>query len=167
MLSDYSETKSLFLVIRIIAMKTITRKPLFWVSLSLLSLACIAFSIKFFSTAFPIVNLDLKMNRPQALAYAATLAERFHLGPTPHTQASSFETDTQVQTFVELEAGGKEAFTAMLKEKYYSPYTWHIRHFKEFDKNEVTIIFKPDGRGRAQVVDKVAIEDWPGAGVHR
>ncbi|HEX6464686.1 MAG TPA: CPBP family intramembrane glutamic endopeptidase, partial [Vicinamibacterales bacterium] len=50
------------------------------------------------------------------------------------------------QTFVELEGGGKAAFTRMLRENLYAAYTWRVRHFKDGETNETTISFTPDGR---------------------
>jgi len=124
---------------------TITRKPIFWFSFAILSIASLIFTIKFFSTAFPIVNLDITCNRTQALEKAAQISKEYKLGPANYSQAATFQVDQEVKTFVELEAGGKEAFTQMLKDRYYAPYLWKICLFKEFEKNEIFIYLKPDG----------------------
>lgn len=126
-------------------MTRITHKPLFWILFCLGALASGYLVINYFSSAFPIVNLEIKMNRGQALHSAAKLAQQFNVGPSDYAQAASFESDQAVQTFVELEAGGKAAFSQMIKDPYYTPYTWRVRHFKEFEKNETLFIFKPDG----------------------
>ena len=47
-----------------------TRKPLFWIIFLLLSIAATFFAFHFFPKAFPLVNLDISMNRQQALAQA-------------------------------------------------------------------------------------------------
>ena len=122
-------------------MNNITKKPLFWLLFSILSLTCIIFTYRYFSQAFPLVQLDLKMDRPAALAKAKELAQRQGWGPADYSQAASFEVDTVVKNFVELEAGGIEGFAQMLKEPYYKPYAWKVRHFKEFNKNETIILF--------------------------
>ncbi len=85
------------------------------------------------------------MNRAQALAKASELAVQLNIGPTDFKQAASFEVDSNVQTFVELEAGGKQAFAQMIEDSYYAPYQWTVRHFKEQDKHELLMKFKPDG----------------------
>ncbi|MCX5921818.1 MAG: type II CAAX endopeptidase family protein [Candidatus Dependentiae bacterium] len=126
-------------------MYNIFRKPLFWILFSALAIASTFFTLKYFSTAFPIVNLDLELDRPTALKKAREISEQYNLGPIGYWQAASFESDQEVQTFVELEAGGKQAFTQMLKDQLYAPYTWQVRHFKEYEKNETRIKFKPDG----------------------
>ena len=47
--------------------------------------------------------------------------------------------------YVELEAGGKEAFSDLIKEGVYSPYRWLVRHFREGEPNETLIGFTPEG----------------------
>ena len=61
------------------------------------------------------------------------------LGPAGYRQAASFALDSEAQTFVELEGGGKEAFTRMLRDGLYSAYTWRVRHFREGETNETTL----------------------------
>jgi len=126
--------------------KGITRKPLFWIIFVALSFASIAFTIKYFSKAIPIVNIDIKMDRSSALANAKKLAEQFSWGPADHRQAAVFKTDQQAKVFVELECGGKDVLIKMMKDDLYMPYTWIVRHFKQFEKNEVYIKFSPDGK---------------------
>lgn len=120
-------------------------QPTTWIIFSLLACISIVFSYKYFSTAIPLVNLEIKIDRTESLKKAVALAKQFNLGPQDYSQVATFESDSDVQTFVELEAGGKEAFAQMIKDRYYSPYTWQVRHFKEFEKNETTFYFKPDG----------------------
>jgi hypothetical protein len=62
---------------------------------------------------------------------------------------------------VELEGGGKDAFTRMLREHLYEAYVWSVRHFKDGETNESTIRFTPDGRTYG-FVEKLK-EDAPGA----
>lgn len=120
-------------------------RPL-WVGATLLSLLCYAFAFHFFPKAFPIIHLDITMDREQALEKADSIAQIHQYGPINYQNAVLFHTDSTVQTFIELEAGGKDAFVSMMENKLYMPYTWNVRHFKEFDKNETTIKFTPDGK---------------------
>lgn len=142
-------------------MKLITHTPLFWIFLTITSISCIGFSYRYFSTAFPIVNLSLDMSRSDALEKSMELASQLDIGPKEFKQAASFEVDQEVQTFVELEAGGKQAFTQMLRDHYYAPYQWTVRHFKECDKHELLIKFKPDGTPYGFV--ETLSENVPGA----
>ena len=107
------------------------RKPVFWIVFILFSLICAVFTFYFFPKAFPLVNLTINMNRQQVLAEAERLAIQHNWGPSDFKQAASFSLDSEVQHFVELEAGGVEKFGALLKSDLYAPFKWHVRHFKE------------------------------------
>ncbi len=122
-----------------------SRRPLFWILITALSLACIAITYKFFTRAFPIASVDLKVDRAHVLASARDLAQTYNWGPTNYRQATSFGSDSEVQTYVELEVGGTEAFNQMITGTLYSPFTWTVRHFKEGETNETKVAFKPDG----------------------
>jgi hypothetical protein len=125
--------------------KHYSHSPLIWISATLLSGLLYFFAFHFFPKTFPLIHLDITMDLQQALHRADTIAHDNNFGPVEHHNAAMFHTDTTVKTFVELEAGGKDAFVAMMEEKLYMPYTWRVRHFKEFEKNETTIAFMPDG----------------------
>jgi hypothetical protein len=142
-------------------MKTIVTRPTFWALLALVSIAAAGVGFRYFPEAFPIVALDITMNREQALAAAQAIMTRDGRGPADYRQAASFAADEEAQTFVELEGGGKEAFARMLRDGLYSAYTWRVRQFKEGETNETTIRFTPDGRAYG-VVERLK-EDAPGA----
>jgi hypothetical protein len=57
----------------------------------------------------------------------------------------AFAHDGATQNFVELEAGGKPAFTRMLNGTLYSPYWWEVRLFKPGETAEARLRFRPDG----------------------
>ena len=121
------------------------KKPAFWILLAALSLGAAFVGVRYFPRAFPIVALNITMDRDAALAQARRVMARESLGPADYRQAASFSGDDEAQTFVELEGGGKEALTRMLREQLYAAYTWRVRHFKEGETNETTIRFTPDG----------------------
>src|SRR5690606_29616699 len=122
-----------------------SRSSLLWTSATLVSLLCYVFAFHYFPKTFPIIHLDISMNREQALEQAYSLAQIHHYGPMDHQSAAMFTTDATVKTFIELEAGGKDAFVTMMKNNLYMPYTWNVRHFKENETNETLIKFTPDG----------------------
>lgn len=122
------------------------RKPVFWIVFILISTSSVIFALKFFPQAFPLVSLELKMDRQTALVSAENLAENYGWGPKEFRQAATFGVDRRLQNFVELEAGGVDAFRKIIKEGLYSPYTWRIRHFKEGEVNETLIRFTPNGK---------------------
>jgi len=139
------------------------RKPLFWILFVTVSLACVAFTFRYFSQGFPLVTLDLRMDRETALTFAETLAEENGWGPEEFSQAASFGLDFRTQVFVELETGGTEAFAEMLKGDLYSPYTWRVRHFKEGETTETSLWFTPAGQPYG--FSETLPEDQPGAGL--
>lgn len=161
-------------------MKVSARSPLLWISATALSALLYFFSFHFFPQSFPIIHLSITMDLEQALDKASELAQQHQLGPNGYDYAAMFYTDAAVKTFVELEAGGKDAFVAMMNEQLYMPYTWRVRHFKEHEKNETIIIFTPDGKPYGfvetisenisgaqlssneaqQIAEKNAIKDW-------
>jgi len=143
------------------SIKNITKKPIFWIIFVALSIACTLFSLKYFSKAMPIVNIDIKMDRTQALEQASKLAQKFGWGPKEYKQATSFKVDQATKVFVELDCDGQKAFVQMMKDKLYMPYQWGIRHFKPFEQNETYIQFTHEGKpyGFREVIS----ENTPGA----
>ena len=122
------------------------KRPAFWLVFAAIAALAGFLAFRCFPTAFSIVALDITMDRERALAEARSLAERDGHGPAGARQAASFVLDSATQTFVELEGGGKEAFTRMLRDGLYAAYSWQVRHFKEGETNETLIRFRPDGR---------------------
>jgi membrane protease YdiL (CAAX protease family) len=122
------------------------RKPAFWILLTVVAGLCLVFAVVNFPKAFPIVNVEIEMDREAALGEAGELARRFGWGPETARMAAAFELDQQLQSFVELEAGGTETFSRMIGEGLCWPYSWRVRRFAEFDANETMIRFSPDGR---------------------
>ena len=137
------------------------KRPAFWIVLGLASIAAAGAAWHFFPQAFSIVALDITMDREAALAAARSLAARDGLGPAGYRQAASFSADEEAQTFVELEGGGKEALTRMLRDGLYFTYTWRVRHFREGETNETLFRFTPDGRPYG--FSETLKEDAPGA----
>ncbi|MEX0848875.1 MAG: type II CAAX endopeptidase family protein [Candidatus Dependentiae bacterium] len=127
-------------------MNSFFRKPVFWISFIIISAISFAFAFKYFSKAFPIVNITITMDRGQAISESNDLAELFGWGPQDPSVAVSFDSDSKAQRFIELEGGGQDAFLNMMQQKWYIPYTWKVRRFKQFQTNETEIYFTPDGK---------------------
>src|SRR5215470_10229706 len=122
------------------------RRPLFWVLFAALSLAAAIFTFRYFSTAFPLVSIDLQMNRQDALRAARHLAQKYEWPPSGFSQAAEFNADQETQNFIELEGGGKPELRRILKQKIFAPYTWVVRHFKEGEPHETQVQFTPEGQ---------------------
>src|SRR5262245_21508316 len=121
------------------------RRPVFWIGFIALSLAAAVFTFKYFSTAFPLVSIDVRMDRTDALRTARSLAEKNAWPPKGFDQAAEFGGDQEVQNFIELEGGGKPELSRILKERIFAPYTWRVRHYKEADAHETLVRFTPEG----------------------
>jgi Type II CAAX prenyl endopeptidase Rce1-like len=133
-----------------------------WFFFAVGALLCAAFSVRYFSTALPLLHLDISMNRGQALKAARKLCRDYEfMAEGSYNAAVSFETDTVTQTFVELEGGGKDVFLAMLRDHVYEPCVWHIRHFQEYVVQECSFYFTPTGKpyGFAHILSE---NDRPG-----
>jgi CAAX prenyl protease-like protein len=137
------------------------RKPALWFALGVLAVAAAFFARRNFTQAFPLLSLDIRMDRQAALDRARTLASEQNLGPSDFRDAASFSLDESVQTFVELEGGGKPAFSTLVADPLFTPYRWRVRHFKEREKHEATFSFAADG-GANGFVERLR-EDAPGA----
>ena len=123
-----------------------TRRPLFWAVLVALSLAGATFAILFYDESFPLLSVDLRMSRREALDAAAVLAGSVGTEPADFSQAASFgQTDPEVQTYVELEGGGPEAFAELVERGPFRPYVWQVRHFAEGEVAETWFRFTPEG----------------------
>ena len=121
------------------------RRPLFWIIFIAVSIAAAIFTIRNFSTAFPLVAIDLRMDREDAMRTARVLSEKNVWPPNAFDEAAEFSADQEVQNFIELEGGGKSELARILKEKIFAPYTWRVRHFKEGDAHETLVRFTPEG----------------------
>ncbi len=111
-----------------------------------LCLAAGVYSWVYFPSAFPILDLSIEMDRGTAMTTARKLARQRDLAPDGFSRAARFHHDEEVQTFVELEAGGKDAFREMMRTGRYHPFQWHVRFYRPGETRETLIRFRPDGR---------------------
>src|SRR5580692_8186891 len=96
------------------------RRPVVWLISLALSIGAALFTFKNFSAAFPLVSIDLKMSREDALHAARTLAEKSSWPPAGWDEAAEFSADQEVQNFIELEGGGKPELGRILKDKLFA-----------------------------------------------
>ena len=126
-------------------MTAVTRKPAFWITYAAASLVALIIAVRLFPLAIPIVSLDVKTSRDEAIAAARTLATRLHLAPEGARAVARFAHDATTQNYVELEGGGKPAFAALTQGDRYSPYWWEVRLFTLGTIDETVVRLKPDG----------------------
>ena len=123
-----------------------TRRPTFWIIFCALGIAGAVTAIQLFRVALPSVSLDISMDRGSALAEAAVLAERYGWAPADARSAASFgQVGSEVQTYVELEGGGRDAFESLARAGVYQPYQWSVRRFAEGEVEEALVRFTPEG----------------------
>ena len=143
-------------------MTGITRRPVFWVAYVCLAATCLVFAWRLFPMAIPLVNLDIKLSRHDAVAKALALAsERALVAFDDPRTAARFRNDQGAQNYIELEGGGKPAFAQMVEGNVYAPYWWEVRLFKPGIVEEAVIRFRPDGalQGFARRVPETYIRE--------
>ena len=126
-------------------MTGLTRRRSFWILYAIASAAALFIAVRLFPLAIPIVNLDIKISRDEAIAAARTLATRLHLTPEGARVVARFAHDATAQNYIELEGGGKRAFAALTQGDRYSPYWWEVRLFTLGTIDETIVRLKPDG----------------------
>lgn len=131
-------------------MKPLSAKSsFFWIVFLLLSALSASWAYRYFPVAFPLVTLDLSMDRAAALSAAQELAKEHSWTPDSYRSTASFGVDSRAQAFIELEAGGAGRFSQLLAYGPYSPYTWQVRLFQPGETLEASFRFRPDGRAYA------------------
>ncbi|MDQ6621734.1 MAG: CPBP family intramembrane metalloprotease, partial [Pseudomonadota bacterium] len=123
-----------------------TRRPVFWIGYLLLAGLALVTALRLFPQAIPLVNLDIKLARHEALAAARTLAAERDLAPPNARTAVRFAHDDATQNYIELEGGGKRAFAQLIESSVYAPYWWEVRLFAPGEITESVVRFRPDGK---------------------
>ena len=126
-------------------MTGITRRPAFWIAYAVLALTCLALAWRLFPLAIPLVNLDIRLARHDAVARALEIAKARNLVAFEPRTAARFRNDQNAQNYIELEAGGKPVFAQMVEGNVYAPYWWEVRLFKPGVVDEAIVRFRPDG----------------------
>src|SRR5256885_1152716 len=126
-------------------MTEMTRKPAFWIAFAVISVMSAVFAWRFLPQALPLIKLDVKMTRDDALDRASALAGKLGLAPLETRRAALFTHDGTTQNFVELDAGGKPKFAELLTGVVYAPYWWEVRLFNPDQSAEARVRFRPDG----------------------
>ena len=126
-------------------MTGITRRPAFWIAYAVFALMCLALASRLFPLAIPLVNLDIKLARHDAVARALEIAKERNLVAFEPRTAARFGNDQNAQNYIELEGGGKPVFAQMVEGNVYAPYWWEVRLFKPGVVEEATVVFRPNG----------------------
>lgn len=123
----------------------VNRQHIFWVCFVVLSGLSAGLSYKYFDKVAPIVQLSITADRQQIIDNAHVIASDLEWNLTDYQTCVQFASDFDLQSFVELEGGGKQAFINMLQSGAYYPYQWQVRFFKEQEVVEMFVYFSPEG----------------------
>jgi len=126
--------------------RPLSRRPAFWVALALLGVAGTLTAVRLFPVAFPLLAVDIRMDRDSALEQGRVLADRFGWAPAGARQAASFgHLNPAFQTYMELEGGGLEELNRLVLDGVVGLYAWRVRHFAEGVVEEAEVRFTPAG----------------------
>lgn len=140
-----------------------TRAPWPWLLLILLAAVSGWYGWRTFPAAFPLLELDVRMDRGAALTASDSIAQALGIGPVTERRVAVFQGDAEVQTFVELEGGGADAFRALIHDGEHLAWQWEVRRFAPGSAHEVRISFSPDGTPAG--FRETLPEDQPGPGL--
>ncbi|HEY5310651.1 MAG TPA: hypothetical protein VIK97_19205, partial [Casimicrobiaceae bacterium] len=101
-------------------MTGVTRKPAFWIAYAVLALICALLAWRLFPLAIPLINLDIKLARHEAVSKALELAKERNLVAFEPRAAVRFRNDQGAQNYIELEGGGKPAFAQLVAGTVYA-----------------------------------------------
>jgi len=124
----------------------VARSRWFWIALTVLGVGGAVAAVRLFSVALPNISLTITMDRGEALDQAGDLAVENGWGSPDDRAAASFgPVDSEVQTYVELEGGGRDVFTDLGARGLWEPYQWTVRRFAERRVEEAVVSFTPTG----------------------
>src|SRR5437899_4633343 len=123
----------------------LTRRSAFWAVYAIASVAALILAWRLFPLAIPLLHLDIKLGRAEAIAKAEDIAERLGLAPAGARTATRFAHDQDTQNYVELEGGGKSTFAALVAGNVFAPFWWEVRLFQPGEVTEAVVRFRPDG----------------------
>ena len=118
----------------------------FWFVFAFASVLIAGLSYKYFDKVTPIVQLSISADRQQVLDDGMRVATELQWDVVGYQTSVEFDSDGNLQSFVELEGGGKKAFVDMFQSGAYYPYQWVVRFFKEQEVVEMRVSFTPDGK---------------------
>lgn len=126
-------------------MTLITRKTLvLWILLLAAALAAAIFSVQTLPQLFGGLTVEISLSREQAVAEADRLHQQLFPELETHRSAAEFVSDRHLQNYVELEAGGLEAYQALIQQAPDTHY-WKVRRFSEAQHDELIMALSPSG----------------------
>ncbi|MBL0170821.1 MAG: CPBP family intramembrane metalloprotease [Gemmatimonadaceae bacterium] len=113
--------------------------------LAVVTAVCVALALWLFPKAQPTIALKQELTRESAIERARTFATAHALPIANAEVAVRFSQDGEAQTFIELEAGGKDTVNVEVNRRDVALFTWTVRFFRHGDPREVRVTLSPDG----------------------
>jgi hypothetical protein len=110
------------------------------------TLLFVAGTVALFRRAYPLVDVDLALDRAGAIRAARALAAADRLAPPTARAAATFARDDSLATYVDLAAGGADSVRALARGGPVPLYAWAVRLYTPGEADEVTVHLTPAGR---------------------
>lgn len=113
---------------------------------ALVGAAALAVALWLFPRAMPIVALEHRITREQALVRADSIIRAHGLAASATRTAVRFQSDDSLRTFVELAGGGRDSLSALVRGRDVALFSWRVRAFTPGDPREARVELGADGR---------------------
>lgn len=117
----------------------------FWLVFLAAALVAVIAALKLMFIAAPGLNVDISFSREQAVAAAQAFQQKQFPDLKTERSASVFISDRGLQNYVELEAGGVDAFQALIPQLDAATHYWKVRTFLPGKEEELITAFSPSG----------------------
>lgn len=119
--------------------------PAPWILGAVLSLVAAVAAVQLLNARIPALDVKIEFSREEALQAAAELQHRRFPDLTTSREATHFARDQMLQTYIELEGGGLEAFRKLIDDPNFAPFAWNLRRFTPQQQEEFRASYTPTG----------------------
>ncbi len=118
-----------------------------WMALVPLCLLCVSFYLAYQKEIFPTIATPITFSQQQAQTQAlgANKSLKLKLNPQQVQTASAYVTNSQIQNYITLEAGGNEKLNQLLTQKKLISSFWSVRLYIPKETQENYYFFTPSG----------------------
>lgn len=117
----------------------------FWLVFLAAALVAAIAALKLTFVAAPGLRVEIDFSREQAVAAAQAFQQKQFPDLKTERSASVFISDRGLQNYVELEAGGVEAFQHLIPQLDAVTHYWKVRTFSPGQEEELIMAFSPQG----------------------
>lgn len=117
-----------------------------WILFLVSALVAAIAALKLMFVAAPGLNVEINFSREQAVAAARVFQQKQFPELKTERSASVFVSDRGLQNYVELEAGGVDAFQQLIPQLDAATHYWKVRTFSPAQEEELITAFSPSGK---------------------